>query len=46
MMRSDNGFERFGVPGRFALDLRLLPDPDPETAAPATSTGSWGQCKK
>jgi Zn-dependent peptidase ImmA (M78 family) len=43
MMRSDDGFERFGVPGRFALDLRLLPDPDPETMAPASSTGSWGQ---
>lgn len=42
-MPSNDGYERFGTPGRFALDLRLLPDPDPEAAAPAASVGSWGQ---
>lgn len=42
-MPNDGGFERFGAPERFALDLRLLPDPDGEAAAPADSVGSWGQ---
>ncbi len=42
-MPSNDGYERFGTPERFALDLRLLPDPDADAAAPAASIGSWGQ---
>jgi Zn-dependent peptidase ImmA (M78 family) len=42
-MPSDRAFERFGSPDRFALELRLLPDPDGDAQAPASSTGSWGQ---
>ena len=42
-MQNEGGFERFGQPDRFALDLRLLPDPDGDNAAPAASIGSWGQ---
>ena len=33
-MQNEGGFERFGQPDRFALDLRLLPDPDGDNAAP------------
>ncbi|MGH7986309.1 MAG: ImmA/IrrE family metallo-endopeptidase [Candidatus Binataceae bacterium] len=42
-MPSEAGFERFGRPDRFALDLRLLQDPDGDDAAPVASVGSWGQ---
>jgi IrrE N-terminal-like domain len=42
-MPNEGGFQRFGEPNRFALDLRLLPDPDGDAAAPAISVGSWGQ---
>ena len=42
-MANEGGFQRFGQPDRFALDLRLLPDPDGDAAAPAASVGSWGQ---
>ena len=42
-MQNEGGFERFGRPDRFALDLRMLPDPDGDAAAPAASIGSWGQ---
>jgi len=42
-MPNEGGFERFGEPDRFALDLRLLPDPDGDAAAPVASVGSWGQ---
>lgn len=42
-MPNEGGFERFGEPDRFALDLRLLPDPDGDAAAPVGSVGSWGQ---
>ncbi len=44
-MAIEEPFKRFGHPSRFALELRLLPDPDPETEAPAASVGSWGQWK-
>jgi Zn-dependent peptidase ImmA (M78 family) len=42
-MLSNDGYERFGTPGGFTLDLRLVPDPDPEATAPMASAGSWGQ---
>ena len=42
-MAREGGFERFGSPERFALDVRLLPDPDGDETAPAESVGSWGQ---
>lgn len=42
-MITNDGFERFGVLSRFALDLKLLPDPDGDVAAPQSSVGSWGQ---
>jgi Zn-dependent peptidase ImmA (M78 family) len=42
-MCSEAGFERFGQADRFAIDLRLLPDPDGDANAPAASVGSWGQ---
>jgi hypothetical protein len=40
---SEGGFERFGSPDRFALDMRLLPDPDGDASAPEESVGSWGE---
>ena len=42
-MQNEGGFERFGQPDRFALDVRLLPDPDGDATAPTSSVGSWGQ---
>jgi len=42
-MQNEGGFKRFGQPDRFALDLRLLPDPDGDAAAPAAAVGSWGE---
>jgi hypothetical protein len=42
-MQNEGGFERFGRPDRFALDLRRLPDPDGDSAAPVAAIGSWGQ---
>jgi hypothetical protein len=42
-MPSKGGFERFGSPDSFALDLRLLADPDGDAKAPEASVGSWGQ---
>ena len=42
-MLSNRPFRRFGKPDCFALEYRLLPDPDGDAAAPAESVGSWGQ---
>jgi hypothetical protein len=42
-MLTNDGFERSGDPAKFAVDLKLLPDPDGDVGAPATSVGSWGQ---
>lgn len=42
-MQNEGGFERFGDSSRFALDLRLLPDPDSDSDAPASAVGSWGR---
>ena len=42
-MPNEGGFKQFGEADRFALDLRLLPDPDGDSAAPVDSAGSWGQ---
>jgi Zn-dependent peptidase ImmA (M78 family) len=42
MMTSD-GYERFGDIGRFALDMCLIDDPDPQDRAPRDSVGSWGR---
>ncbi|MBI5162750.1 MAG: ImmA/IrrE family metallo-endopeptidase [Magnetospirillum sp.] len=42
-MRLDDGFERFGDIHSFALDLRLVEDPDGDNAAPHASVGSWGE---
>ncbi len=37
-----NDFQRFGDPATFALDVRLLADPDGDKHAPLSSVGSWG----
>jgi Zn-dependent peptidase ImmA (M78 family) len=42
-MMTNEGYERFGDIGRFALDMRLIDDPDPEGRAPRDSVGSWGR---
>lgn len=36
-------FEVFGERRTFALEMCLLPDPDGDATAPASSVGSWGQ---
>jgi Zn-dependent peptidase ImmA (M78 family) len=42
-MLTGGEFERLGDSATFAVDLKLLPDPDGDLGAPATSVGSWGQ---
>ncbi len=42
-MLTSDGFERFGDLAKFAVDLKLLTDPDGDVGAPVTSVGSWGQ---
>jgi hypothetical protein len=42
-MLTNDGFERSGDPAKFAVDLKLLSDPDGDMGAPLTSVGSWGQ---
>jgi hypothetical protein len=42
-MLTDDGFERLGNPAMFAVDLKLLSDPDGDVGAPVASVGSWGQ---
>lgn len=39
----NDGFSRFGDSSVFALDIRLMKDPDGDDCAPAASVGSWGQ---
>jgi Zn-dependent peptidase ImmA (M78 family) len=38
-----DGYLRFGSRNRFAIEVRLLDDPDPIEQAPLASVGSWGQ---
>jgi hypothetical protein len=42
-MPSNERFRRFGERDRFALEMRLLADPDGEPFAPLDSVGSWGE---
>lgn len=43
MMTVEESFLRFGTHTSFAVDIRFLPDPDGDTAAPNDAVGSWGQ---
>ena len=38
-----HAFEVFGERRTFALEMCLLPDPDGDATAPASSVGSWGR---
>jgi len=42
-MKTDDNFYRFGEVAEFALDLRLMDDPDGDSGAPHDSVGSWGR---
>ena len=43
MMLMNDGFERFGRSSEFAIDVRLIQDPDEDNQAPMDAVGSWGQ---